>query len=208
MFKFRFIRTGRTASSIGATLAGLPRPTSVAGCPVKWLSPRFRYYSAVRILTELHSPLRLRPGTSPQALHQFDFQNLLPFYPQPNASPATFVSTQTKATYSDQFGVRLDHYLTPRDTLNFGYIFREGNILDPLSTSGANVPGFPVGEEHRAQNFVVTETQTFYPSLVGLARVSFLRDYLWRVFSLSRARFSSSSFCPASPSLPSAVRRW
>jgi hypothetical protein len=31
--------------------------------------------------------------------------------------------------------------------------------------------------------------------------------YLGRVFSLSSARFNSSSFCPASPSLPSAVRR-
>lgn len=35
-----------------------------------------------------------------------------------------------------------------------------------------------------------------------------LRGYLWRAFSLSRARFNSSSFCPASPSLPSAVSRW
>jgi hypothetical protein len=34
------------------------------------------------------------------------------------------------------------------------------------------------------------------------------QDYLWRAFSFSSARFSSSSFCPASPSLPSAVRRW
>ena len=33
-------------------------------------------------------------------------------------------------------------------------------------------------------------------------------NYLCRVFSLSSARFNSSSFCPASPSLPSAVRRW
>ena len=103
-------------------------------------------------------------------------QNLLAFYPQPNVGPATFVSTQTKSTNNDQFGTRLDHYLTARDTLNFRYIFSEGNILDPLSTSGANVPGFPVGEEHRAQNFVATETHTFSPSLVGLARVSFLRN--------------------------------
>jgi len=29
-----------------------------------------------------------------------------------------------------------------------------------------------------------------------------------RAFSLSSMRFNSSSFCPASPSLPSAVRRW
>jgi hypothetical protein len=34
------------------------------------------------------------------------------------------------------------------------------------------------------------------------------RDYFLSVFSLSSARFNSSSFCPASPSLPSAVSRW
>src|SRR6266571_468281 len=38
----------------------LPRPTSVAGCPVTWLSPRFRYYSAVRLLAERRPPFRLR----------------------------------------------------------------------------------------------------------------------------------------------------
>src|SRR4029077_9810882 len=103
-------------------------------------------------------------------------QNLLAFYPQPNVGPATFVSTKTKSTNNDQFGTRLDHYLTARDTLNFRYIFSEGNILDPLSTSGANVPGFPVGEEHRAQNFVASETHTFLPSVVGLARISLLRN--------------------------------
>jgi len=32
--------------------------------------------------------------------------------------------------------------------------------------------------------------------------------YLRCAFSLSRTTFSSSSFCPASPSLPSAVKRW
>src|SRR5208337_5007272 len=36
----------------------LPRPTSVAGCPVTWLSPRFWYHSAVRLLTTHHSPFR------------------------------------------------------------------------------------------------------------------------------------------------------
>jgi hypothetical protein len=103
-------------------------------------------------------------------------QNLLAFFPEPNAGPTTFVTTQTKPTDNDQFGVRLDHYLGPNDTLNFRYIFSQGNILDPLSTSGANVPGFPVGEEHRSQNFVAQETHMFSPSLVALARLSFLRN--------------------------------
>jgi len=103
-------------------------------------------------------------------------QNLLPYFPLPNAGENTFVSTLNKSTDNDQFGARLDHYLTPRDVLNFRYIFSQGNILDPLSTAGANVPGFPVGEDHRSQNFVATETHTFSPNLAGLARVSFLRN--------------------------------
>ena len=103
-------------------------------------------------------------------------QNLLQFFPEPNSGPNTFVATQTKPTDNDQFGVRFDHYWTPRDTLNFRYIFSQGNILDPLSTSGANVPGFPVGEEHRAQNFVAQETHVFSPYVIALARFSFLRN--------------------------------
>src|SRR5580692_5550912 len=38
----------------------LPRPTSVAGCPVTWLSPRFiGTFQPADYLTELRSPLRL-----------------------------------------------------------------------------------------------------------------------------------------------------
>jgi hypothetical protein len=122
-----------------------------------------------------------QPVPGPVPFNQLPFinpisQNLLAFYPQPNVGANDFVSTLNKSTDNDQFGARLDHYLTSRDVLNFRYSFSQGNILDPLSTSGANVPGFPVGEEHRAQNFVATETHTFSPSLVGLARISFLRN--------------------------------
>jgi Carboxypeptidase regulatory-like domain/TonB dependent receptor len=123
------------------------------------------------------------PGENPEPLpfNQIPFidpvsQSVLAFYPLPNSGSNSFVSTQNKSTDNDQFGVRLDHYLTPRDTLNLRYIFSQGDVIDPLSTAGANVPGFPVGEEHRAQNFVVTETHTFSPNFVGLLRLSFLRN--------------------------------
>src|ERR1700728_902315 len=36
----------------------LPRPTSAAGFPVTRFSPRLRYYTAVRLLTEHRSPFR------------------------------------------------------------------------------------------------------------------------------------------------------
>jgi len=38
----------------------LPRPTLVADCSVTRFSPRFRYYSAVGLLTKHRLPFRLR----------------------------------------------------------------------------------------------------------------------------------------------------
>jgi hypothetical protein len=71
--------------------------------------------------------------------------------------------------------MRVDHYLTSLDRLNFRYLFSDVNRLDPLSTAGASIPGYPVGEDHRAQNFVAQETHTFSPSLVSELRFSYLR---------------------------------
>jgi Carboxypeptidase regulatory-like domain/TonB dependent receptor len=103
-------------------------------------------------------------------------QKILPFYPIANSGPFTFVGTQTLTSDMDQFGVRVDHYLTERDMLNFRYSFGQRDQTDPLSTSGANVPGFPVGENQRSQNFVAQETHTFSQELVGIVRVSYLRN--------------------------------
>jgi len=55
-------------------------------------------------------------------------------------------------------------------------MFSQLSQLDPLSPGGASVPGFPVGEDQRAQNFVAQETHTFSPALIGVARLSYLRN--------------------------------
>lgn len=103
-------------------------------------------------------------------------QNLLSFFPLPNAGTNLFSTTQTLSNNTDQFGVKVDHYLNPRDTLSFRYMFNQLSQLDPLSPGGASVPGFPVGEDQRAQNFVAEETHTFSPSVIAVARFSFLRN--------------------------------
>lgn len=115
-------------------------------------------------------PYNKLPGVSPIS------QNILPFYPLPNQGNNTFVTTLSKPQNGDQFGLRFDQYLTSNDTLNFRYSFAQTDVTDPLSTAGANVPGFPVGENQRAQNFVAQETHSFSPSLVALARFAFLRN--------------------------------
>ena len=103
-------------------------------------------------------------------------QNLLAFFPLPNAGTNLFSTTQTLSNNTDQFGIKVDHYLDPRDTLNFYYMFNQLSQVDPLSPGGASVPGFPVGEDQRAQDFVAQETHTFSPSVIAVGRFSFLRN--------------------------------
>jgi Carboxypeptidase regulatory-like domain/TonB dependent receptor-like, beta-barrel len=101
---------------------------------------------------------------------------MLGFFPLPNHGPNGFITTQTLAENNDQFGLRLDHYLTPADNLNFRYMFSTGPTTNPVSPSGASVPGFPVGEYDRAQNFVAQETHVFSPATIAVLRFSFLRN--------------------------------
>jgi len=110
------------------------------------------------------------PDTSPLSL------GLLSLFPLPNSGDNLYTSTQVITQDSDQFGLRLDQKLTSADTLNFRYGYSNGSEFNPIPTSGASVPGFPVGQEQRAQNFVATETHTFSPTMIGVARFSFLRN--------------------------------
>src|SRR6202046_3041807 len=102
--------------------------------------------------------------------------NVLPLFPLPNQGENGFIATQTLSENNDQFGLRLDHYLSSADTLNFRYMYSSGPTPSPLSPVGANVPGFPVGEFNRAQNAVAQETHIFSPTTIGVARFSFLRN--------------------------------
>ena len=103
-------------------------------------------------------------------------QSLLSLFPQPNTGTNLFSSTEIGRDDSNEGGLRLDHYLTASDNLNFRYMISDSNRFDPLSPAGASVPGFPIEEDQRAQNFVAQETHTFSPSLIGVARFSFLRN--------------------------------
>ena len=120
-------------------------------------------------------PYNQLPATGPVGIDSLS-QGLLGLFPEPNSGTNIFNSTQTLRDGTDQFGVRLDHYLSANDTLNFRYMFSNGSRFDPLSTSGASVPGFPVAEDHRAQNFVAQETHTFSTATIGVLRFSYLRN--------------------------------
>jgi outer membrane receptor protein involved in Fe transport len=130
--------------------------------------------------------------------------NILPFFPLPNNGTNGFITTQTLSENNDQFGLRLDHYLSRADNLNFRYMYSSGPTTDPLSPVGANVPGFPVGEYDRAQNFVAQETHVFSPTVIGVARFSFLRNKFLLDQHLNHESLSDLGF-QYDPTLPSAA---
>ncbi len=119
---------------------------------------------------------------------------VLSFYPLPNAGPNLFSTTQTLDNGSDQFGTRVDRYLSANDTLSFHYLFWNGSQVDPLSISGANVPGFPVGENFQAQSASIVETHSFSPAVVNVAQLSYLRNKLLAGEALNHASPSSLGF--------------
>ena len=133
--------------------------------------------------SELKGPLLLLFTNPPHPFpnNQLPFinplsQKLLSLFPLPNNGLNTYTSTQTKREDFNEYGAKLDHYLSVNDVFNFRYTINDGTRFDPLSPAGASVPGFPVGEDQRAQSFVAQETHTFSPSMVGVFRFSFLRN--------------------------------
>src|SRR5581483_6740136 len=129
---------------------------------------------------------------------------MLSFFPAPNNGTNGYISSQTLVQNNNQFGLRVDHYLTHADNLNFRYMYSSGPTTDPVSPSGANVPGFPVGEYDRAQNFVSQETHVFSPTTIGVLRFSFLRNTFLLSQHLNHEPFSDLGFT-YQPTLPEAA---
>jgi hypothetical protein len=98
------------------------------------------------------------------------------FYPHANAGPNLFVTTQTMQNGTDQGGLRYDHVFSERDQLSIRYARSAGSDVDPLSVAGANVPGFPVGEDLSTESFAVSETHLFSGSTLNNFRAGFFRN--------------------------------
>ena len=102
-------------------------------------------------------------------------QRVLDYYPLGNLTPSLFVTTQIMTNDSDQAGVRLDHILGSRDSLSGRYSYGTGSNVNPLSIKGADVPGFPVGDDLMTQSATVSETHSFSERTINTFRASYFR---------------------------------
>ena len=103
-------------------------------------------------------------------------RSLMQFYPHANAGPNLYVTTQTMRNTADQGGLRFDHTFSDRDQLSFRYARVVSSNVDPLSIAGANVPGFPVGEDISTHSATLSETHLFSGATSNVFRVGVFRN--------------------------------
>jgi outer membrane receptor protein involved in Fe transport len=102
-------------------------------------------------------------------------QNVLQYYPLGNVAPGLFRTTQIMRNNSDQGGFRLDHQLGDNDSLSGRYSFGTSSNVNPLSIKGADVPGFPVGDDLTTQSVTMSETHAFSERTINTFRASYFR---------------------------------
>ncbi|HZT37867.1 MAG TPA: carboxypeptidase regulatory-like domain-containing protein [Bryobacteraceae bacterium] len=112
----------------------------------------------------------------PQAINPV-VQKLVSFYPRANAGPNLFITTEMMSNGADQGGVRFDHNFSERNQLSARYARSASSNVTPLSVAGANVPGFPVGEDISTHSLSISETHLFSGATLNVFRAGFFRNF-------------------------------
>ncbi len=117
-------------------------------------------------------PNNTLPGIDPTS------QNVLPFFPLPNSGANTFALLKPRARPTTSSGIRLDHYLSASDTLNFRYRnFGGGPTTDPLYLPVPMSRVFPSGPIFALRTSSPrNRINVFSPTVVAVARISYLRN--------------------------------
>lgn len=101
----------------------------------------------------------------------------LPLPNQPGIS-RNLISTAVESTDTDQFSLRLDGQLTPKDTLFWRISTFDADAFQPFGTSKLNeslLPGFGRGLTTKANNIAFSHTHFFNTDLLNEFRFGYLR---------------------------------
>ena len=102
-------------------------------------------------------------------------ERVLDFFPLGNVSASLFRTTEVLHNDSDQGGFKMDATATEADQFALRYATVSGSTLNPLSIRGADVPGFPTGDDLRSHSATLSHTHVFGPASVNTLRAAFLR---------------------------------
>lgn len=101
------------------------------------------------------------------------------FYPEPNVTPTFSSRVVMLKNTTHQWGVKGDWMATSRDTVTLRYAWSASDNVVPISILGADIPGFPVGDDPKSHLAAVSHVRTVSPQLIHTFRASYFRhDFL------------------------------
>jgi hypothetical protein len=117
-------------------------------------------------------------------------QKLAAYYPAPNlAGPANnFISQGNGNTSNNNFGVKVDHQLTPNDRFTFSTFWRPNSAYDPVVNSRSPLPVFGLSNNTLDLLSYVRYLRTVTPTMFLEASVSFSRKTNYQLWPLSGER--------------------
>lgn len=169
LFAFGYYEGYRNRQGITRT-ATVPTPAERAG-DFSGLQDASTGNRLINFLTGQPFPDNQLP---PAALNAVS-QRVLQFYPLGNVSPSLYRTTQVQRNDADQGGIRADLIASERDQFALRYATAISANVNPLSVRGADVPGFPTGDDIRTHSATVSHTHLLGPSVVNTLRAAFFR---------------------------------
>jgi hypothetical protein len=82
-------------------------------------------------------------------------------------------TTFARTFVEPQFQIRIDHKISESSQLSGRYLFADQS--DPLGGADLGLPGFTTSQPNRFQNFLISETHVFTPTLTNELRLSYNR---------------------------------
>jgi outer membrane receptor protein involved in Fe transport len=92
---------------------------------------------------------------------------------RPDIQFGTATTTFPQQLFEPQFQLRIDHKVSERSQLSARYLFADQN--EPFGGATLGLPGFTTAEANRFQNFLISETHVFSPSVTNELRLSYNR---------------------------------
>jgi hypothetical protein len=93
--------------------------------------------------------------------------------PRENIEFGTAGTTFARTFVEPQFLIRIDHKISEKSQLSGRYLFADQS--DPLGGATLGLPGFTTSQPNRFQNFLISETHVFTPTITNELRLSYNR---------------------------------
>src|SRR5215468_10399329 len=92
---------------------------------------------------------------------------------RPDIQFGTAITSFGQRFAEPQFQIRIDHKVSEKSQLSARYLFADQNA--PVGGATLGLPGFTTSQANRYQNFLISETHVFSPSLTNELRLSYNR---------------------------------